>query len=255
MAFLSTNGGPGVGIGAGVGVSVAKVPGLAIRSQNAADIPAQRSLGTAKDIDDLLPMIDAALREHQKRLAIEPSKWLAVTAFWPKNPVDCPDKTAARVVMRVANRRQANMANDTTRHQRKPIFKEARKDPNDPNSQVQVQSLWRDNVIEFRVMSSDQSRADDMALFFERFMESWYWYFRDQGIQNIYFDERLEDRIEVIGGAEVYIRPIRYQVRTEIIFQSRASTLRDIRVQFDDGLAAKETVVDEELGISDYSVD
>jgi hypothetical protein len=250
MAILSTNSAV-----SGVQVTTDKVPGLKIRTQNWMASPPQTSLGTAKDIDALLPLIDAALKAHQERLAIDPAKRLVASSFWPKDVVDRADKATARVVMRLFNRRKGNFSNDGTREQRRPMHKETRPDPKDPSRMITVQSLWRDNTIEFRVMSADQSRADDMALFFELFMEAWNWYFHDKGIQDLRFEERLEDRIEVIGGTEVYVRPLRYHVRTETIYQTASRTLSDIRVQFDDGLTGKETVVDEELGISDYSVD
>lgn len=236
----------------GLNLTIQRVPGLRVRTQDY--IPPQKSVGPSKDVDEFLVLVNDALQIHQENLNLDRTHRLSVRAAWPKDPVEQIGQGLSVVAMRVINRRPANMSPDRERRQLKPRFREVTKHPTDPKLRIVISTLPLDNIVEFRVMSSDCSTADDWALFFERFMQSWTFYFKDAGIQEVRFEERMADTIEVIGGSDIYIRPIRFFVRTELVSQAVAHRIDEVRVEMDGGLALNTEIIDPELGISDHFV-
>lgn len=242
-----------------VKVTTEEVKGLKVRVRKY--FPPHRSGGEAKDIDYLIELVAIALEDHQDRLGITKSKRLVVRSQWPKDEVESPGQDLTIVTQRVISRKPGNTSPDRERRPMKPAM---RQDPEphpeqelrDAGYKVVTSGWWMDNVLEYRVQSANVHRADELALFFQNFMEAYQFYFKDTGgIQFMRFEERREDIKEKIGGTEVYVRPIRYFVRTELISHAVLATVDSVRVQYDAGPRVKREVVDEDLGISDYSVD
>lgn len=233
-------------------VKVEKKTGLKIVAQNY--VPPAKSSGPARDIDNFLGLVDAALETYQDRLGIPKEKRLIARAAWPKDPVDKPGKDLHLVSFKVIERKNANMSPDRERRPFKAQQKETAQHPDDPTLMIVTKSQLKDNIVECRVQSADLSEADNWALFFERFMMAFEFYFRDMGIQFIKFEERREDTIEIIGGMEVYIRPIRYLIRTEIVSQSVAKKIDQIDVEYDVGRGITTNTIDKVNGISEHSV-
>lgn len=223
--------------------------------------PPHRSGGEAKDVDYLIQLVAIALDEYQHRLGIPKNKRMVARSSWPKNDVEKPGKDLVIVTQRVIERKPGNTSPD---RERRPFRPQQRQDAQPhPDADMRAKGMmvmthgwWMDNILEFRVQSANLKRADELALFFQDFMEAYRFYFKDTGgMQEMVFRERTADEVEIIGGTEVYIRPIRFFVRTELISHSVGRRLDKLHVRYDAGPALKETVVDADNGISDFSVD
>jgi hypothetical protein len=117
-----------------------------------------------------------------------------------------------------------------------------------------VNAQEMDNIVEFRIVGANAKRANEWALLFEKFVLAYTFYFRDMGLAHLWFTERLEDSIEVIGGNELHVRPLRFYVRTQVITQQVAKLIDEVLVEYDTGPLIKTEIVSEEYDITKTSV-
>jgi hypothetical protein len=216
--------------------------------------PVAKSIGPARDIDYFLGLVDQALQTHQQRLGIKPDEALFIKAQWPKEVYDRPGKGVHMVTVKLQRRQPWNTSPDKERRPFRPTHRETVDHPDNPNLALVIHSMAMDNLLQFNIQSTDLSDANEQALFFEQFMLAWSFYFRDMGINFIQYKERGPDTIDTIGGMEVYIRPILYLVRTEIISQAVQNKISAINIHYDAGGAIKTTILDRETGLSEDSI-
>jgi hypothetical protein len=194
-------------------------------------VPKSRSKDRAKDVGDLPALVAEALRVHQDRLGLAPGRRLTVRAAWPKDLQASKDERLDTVAMRVVSRMPANMSCDRVRRQYGNRVMGVHDHPDDPNLAVTVLMKPFDNVVEFRVMSTDASDADNWVDLFQRFMDAWNFYFIESGIVKVAFLERGPDSVEWYDAASVYVRPLRYFVKTQQITQTTTRKIDSIRCE------------------------
>ncbi len=78
------------------------------------------------------------------------------------------------------------------------------------------------------------------------------WFYKEMGVSEVHYIERREDKLQTIGGQELYLRPIRYFVRTEDIIQEEKARIDEILIHYDVGPALKTTVQNAYHGIEDH---
>lgn len=235
-----------------VGIGIHKVRGTIVRG--IASMPPHWSAGQAKDLDEFIDLAEHALRDYQKRLGISSGEQLVLREEYPKDPVEAPDVGLNLAVISVVSRKLTNTTNDGERRPWRPREVETVEHPEDSSLFLTTLVLEMDNVVEIRIMSPHAKRANEWALFFERFVLAYSWYFKEMGIAQIQFDERREDTIEKIGGEELHVRPLRFFVRTQIVTQKVARKIDEILVHYDVGPLLRHEVTDEQYGVSEFSV-
>ncbi len=101
-------------------------------------------------------------------------------------------------------------------------------DPTSPGEAVVVHGQYMDNLIELCVWSQDVDRSNQLALWLERTMEEFAWYFLYEGFTMLFFHERGEDQHKEVGGHHLYARPLCFFVRTEKLTPIRIPILRQV---------------------------
>ena len=217
--------------------------------------PAQSAPGSQSlDLNAFIDLAAIALVDYQRKLSIATSERLVLREAFPKDPVEKPDVGIGLVLSRVIGRQFMNTTNDGTRRTWRPRLREEIQHPNDTNLRLSVYVTEMENIVEFRIVSPHAKRANEWAEFFEKFFMAYTWYFKEMGIAQCYFQERLEDTIEVIGGSELHVRPLRYYVRTQIVSQEVAKKIEEVLVQYDTGTLLRQEVTNEQYGVEKYSI-
>lgn len=229
-----------------------KVKGTTVRTVDR--VPRLKSGDIAKGIDVFLDLVAVGLQDYQRRIARSSGDKLVVREQWPKDPVENPDKGLNLAVFRVISRKPSNTTNEGERRPWRPRQIEQIEHPDDTGLVLTVFSMRYDHEVEFMVASPHAKRANELALLFEDFMMAYSWFLKEAGVQEVHYLERREDKIETINGNELYIRPIRFFVRTEDITQETAKKISEVIIHFDDGPALKTTVLNKLYGIKDHEV-
>lgn len=217
--------------------------------------PPHASSGEARDITEIIELIDLALEDFQNGRGTPKDKRLKIRWAYAKEFVEKPGKGLNLVVMKIAGRQYGNMSPDRERRPWKPQHRETRQHPDYEDKMIIVESIWLETDVEFKIMTPDCSKLQDLALLFEDFMDCYRYFFLDQGIQHLQFVERKEDDVETIGGTELYVAPFMFRYRFERIYHTVKSKIQDVRVQYDVGAPEKVETIDEELGKKQYSID
>lgn len=217
-------------------------------------IPPHQSAGKSKDLNEFIDLAAIALIDYQRRLGIATSERLTLMEAYPKDPVEKPDIGIGLALFRVIHRQYMNTTNDGIRRPRRPSHRETVTHPDDLSAGLLVYAQELDNIVEFRIVSPNARRANEWAEFFEKFMLAYAFYFREMGLSNLFYLERLEDSIEVIGGSELHVRPLRYYVRTQIISQEITRKIDEVLVQYDQGTILNSEIINEEYDIEKFSI-
>ncbi|TFH51803.1 MAG: hypothetical protein E4H01_00055 [Lysobacterales bacterium] len=233
-------------------VGIHRVEGTEVTT--VAQIPPAQSAGKSKDLNEFIDLVAVALVDYQKKLAIAPSERLTLREAYPKDPVEKPDIGIGLALFRVIGRQFFNTTNDGTRRTWRPRLREEVQHPNDTNLRLSVYVAEMENVVEFRIVSPHAKRANEWAEFFEGFFMAYVWYFKEMGIAECHYQERLEDTIEVIGGSELHVRPLRYYVRTQLVSQKVEKKIDEVLVQYDTGTLLRQETINEQYGVDVFSI-
>jgi hypothetical protein len=236
------------------GVGIHRVEGTEVTT--VAQIPPAQSAPGSKalDLNAFIDLVAIALVDYQRKLSIGTSERLILREAFPKDPVEKPDLGIGLALSRVIGRQFMNTTNDGTRRTWRPRLREEIPHPTDPTLRLSVFVTEMENIVEFRIVSPHAKRANEWAEFFEKFFMAYTWYFKEMGIAQCYFQERLEDSIEVIGGSELHVRPLRYYVRTQIVSQEFGKKIDEVLVHYDTGTLLRQETINEQYGVEKFSI-
>lgn len=128
------------------------------------------------------------------------------------------------------NQRTSQAMSDRNIRQRTGFFREAYADPDNPGSRIYTFGQWFDNLVEFDMCARTNKTANQRALWFEDFMDTWTWFFKVNGVLDIRYEERGADAVHAPENRKLAIRPLIYLVRTEKVTVIREHTLRSLIV-------------------------
>lgn len=237
----------------GVKVNYQREEELTLQTKRGQEI--HRSADRARDIDDFLDLVAEAWEDYQNRFAIPRANWVPVKYMRPKEFIESFDEPSHVILFKVHSRKRFNSTPDGQRRARVPAVRETITDPDDETQAVTFASLKRENMVEFEVWATHSKKANELALQFEAFMQAYDWYFTDKGINRVWFEERLEDRIETTGATEWSVRTLRFQVITELIYKEVDKKLQLISIRYDAGGKLKSETLDAETGLMEHSID
>jgi hypothetical protein len=229
--------------------------GLTVRTDSGVARAHGKSGDYSKDINGFLDLVAEAWEDFQNRYAVPRANWVPVKYMRPKEFVETPEQQSNVILFKLISRKRFNSTADGERRARTPATREEFTDPDDDTNIITLLGQKRENMIEFEVWSTHSKKANEVALQFEGFMEAYDWYFTSKGINRVWFEERMEDRIEETGATEWSVRTLRYQVTTELIYKETDKKLGTITVRHDSGSKLKTTVVNEETGLKEHSID
>lgn len=180
----------------------------------------------AKDIDGFYELVGQALRQYQLQEGKAEDRLIIFTEDWP------PDEYKRETIsFQLKSRMPAVMgktAPEGSPREYKPNLRDSFPDPDVPGHEIHEIGWMMDNYIRFVVWSQSNKEANKLALWFEDFMNCFLWFFRKQGVNQLYFYER-EDDFQIFEKRLVG-RPLVYFVRTEKVTQVRERVLEELVV-------------------------
>lgn len=120
-----------------------------------------------------------------------------------------------------------------TRIPQAPILRESVSHPDKTGYQLVTKGWWENTTLEFTVFSKSNLEANRVAILFHKFAILYgcvLRYFNSRNISNFAFMERGEDAKSKDYTAELYVRPLRYNMRLEYLFVSESRTLENLTV-------------------------
>lgn len=181
----------------------------------------------AKDINDFYELVSRALREYQLQEGKAEDRLIIFTEDWP------PDEYKRETIsFQLRSREPAIMGKTAPRgnvpREYKPNIRDSYPDPDVPGHFIYELGWMMDNYIRFVVWSQSNKEANKLALWFEDFMNCFLWFYRQQGVNQLFFVEREEDF--QIFEKRLVGRPLVYFVRTEKVTHVRERVLEELVV-------------------------
>lgn len=228
--------------------------GLKIRTIEG--VPKHRSANNNKDIHEFLLLVAEAWTDYQFRYNIPLALQVPVKYVSAKEHTEPESGGGDTVILfKLLSRKRANMSPDGERRPQDVMFMEEKQDPDDPTNLIHIYSMRRDNMVEFTVLSRHSKDANRIAMSFEEFMHAYKWYFKDMGINQLFFESRDEDKSFMVGPTEYQLRSLKFNVRTEMLFRREFRKLDDITILYDTGSKLKTTVINSETGLKEQEID
>lgn len=235
-------------------VDIAKQEGVTIRTID--DVPKHKSADNTRDIDTALQIIADAWEDYQNRWGISRSKWVPVKYIRPKEFVESADGDAGDVILfKMISRKRFNTTPDGERRPWKPQIREQKDNPDDSTEIISIYGAKRENLVEFQVYSRHSRRANELVMMFDEFIHAYTWYFLERGVNRIYFEDRIEDKVDEIGATEFSVRTLRYMIVTEMLYREIDKKLQTITLRYDVGSKMKTEVLNESTGLQEHSID
>jgi hypothetical protein len=185
-----------------------------------------RSPFPAVDIDGFYSLVSEAMRSYQLAEGRAEDRLIIFSEEYPPQNYE-----SEMVTVRLIDRGPAVMSKSAPQgspRELKPTVREVYDDPVLPRYQIWELGWMRDNIIEFCIWSQTNKEANQIALWFEDFMNNNMWFFRSRGVNQLYFNGRDNDF--VILDKRLVGRPLTYFVRTEKITQLREKVLEEMVV-------------------------
>lgn len=96
---------------------------------------------------------------------------------------------------------------------------------------------WQEMVtVEFTVLAKSNRRADELVTWLHRTIMLYAHgmkFFKARGVNYLVFKERLEDKMTKEYGQELYVRPLRYDLRLDLLDVADAKVLESVSITVD----------------------
>lgn len=200
-----------------------------------ANIPERTgSILPAKNINETKELILQSIRDYEERTEVIKDKQIKLLLKEPDLPAEfesisiCLEQRLPGVFGQLNP--SAAMSSNKPRNM-KPILREVEDDPDAPGYKRAILGYFYDNTISLTCWARTAKTADDRALWLEKVMQEYVWYYQLAGINNIYFIGRDKDITKDIENNKIYGRKLLFYVRTESIQALRQKTLEQIYVK------------------------
>ncbi len=195
--------------------------------------PRLRSPLPATDIDGFFRLVGQALKRQQEIDGAK--KEIFYTEEFPEKDDNINGEVITySVVSRLPGtyeRKTVGAAmNEGNIRQRRKMLRESIIDPDHPGSNIYTFGQWFDNRVEFDIIAQNNKTANQRALWFEDFIDSWTWFFEANGVNHIRYEGRGADAVITPENKKIVIRPLIYYVHTEKVTVVREHTLRSLIV-------------------------
>ena len=102
---------------------------------------------------------------------------------------------------------------------------------NEDGTQTQIFGQWFDNLVKFKTWTLTSVEAEELVNWFEQYLRDRRNFFRDQGLNEILFWVRGEEKEVPILNNGLEQRTLTFYVRTEELSIVQESVLKDLEVQ------------------------
>lgn len=114
--------------------------------------------------------------------------------------------------------------------ERKPRHRETVVDPNNPGQYVLLMGQMFDYFVQFNVMAKSNDEADDLLDKFETFILTYTPFFKENGVNQIWFERQLSDDVITSWRDPVFVRSVIYRLRMEKIVPVVVGQLSQVNI-------------------------
>lgn len=214
----------------------AKIKVYAEEAFNAIVEPARQSLdtrttpGRAKDINEVMSLIEEAIRDYEKREHATEDKKVKFTYEYPDNEAKL-EAISVELTRREPGMFSQGAPFEGNIRQLRPLLRAEYEDPENPGYRRAVLGYCHDNILTLTPWARTNKAVNDRALWLEDLMEEYTWFFRYSGVARILYWGRGEEKQRLISNNPIYGRPINYYVRTEKLRSVSEKELEEICIR------------------------
>lgn len=196
---------------------------------NRAERPRTTTPGAAKDIIEVMDLIQNAILDCEKRTRTTTDGKIDVVFEYPTKAIDV-ETISISFQQRVPGGFGQGAPMESSTHNRKAILREVVDDEDNPGYKRAVFGYLYDNVLRLTAWARTNKAANARAIWIETLMDEYMWYFVHSGVNRILFEGWQKSEVLDIGDNTFYGRPIEYYVKTEKITTVSQKTLEDIMI-------------------------
>jgi hypothetical protein len=196
----------------------------------ASAIPPTRTPQPAKNIIEVMELIEKAIRDYDERTHV--TEDAAITLLY-----DSPDTEEQLEAISISlERREPGMHGqgrpfENAVKQLKPILREEMDDPDHPGYKRAILGKFYDNMLQLTCWARTNKQANERALWLENVMEEYDWFFVASGTNRVLYQGRASEKKTNVSGHKAYGRPINYFVRTEKLTTVSQKELEQVQVR------------------------
>lgn len=204
---------------------------LVINAAEAARMPKLRTPLAAQDLPGFFKLVGQAIETQQKQEGV--SKPIVYTEEFP----DDDDNIKGEIVTYSLHSRKpgtfeakgiSQAMYDRNIRSRVRMLRDVQDDPDHPGMKVVTYGQEFDNIVCFKIWALKNKTANARAMWFEKLMEDWHWFFQASGVKRVHFFERGEDEHLAPEHRKLVCRPYYYYVRTEKVSVVKEYSLRSL---------------------------
>jgi hypothetical protein len=135
------------------------------------------------------------------------------------------------ILFRLLHSAPASTSNSAVRQPKGIWRKEISKHPVKAGYQLVETGWWEQVAVEFQVLAKANQRADELVNWFHRMMMLYahqMQFFRARGVNDLRFVQRLEDTTTKEYGQELYVRPLQYTLRLELLDKAEVKVMETV---------------------------
>lgn len=190
-----------------------------------------RTPGKAKDIDEFFTLVKTALDNHYTLTKVEETARVILT----EEDIDKPLETET-ITYKIVRREPGSFSQGAPFESKvrnlKPLLRDIVTDPDEPAYKIVSLGYFHDNRVRFTAWARTCKAANARALWFEKFMLEYDWFFRFSGVARVIFVERGMDQTMEKSDQRLFGRPMDFYVRTEYLVQVRQVAIRQLLLHY-----------------------
>lgn len=183
--------------------------------------------GSAKDIDEFTELVRQAIDHFENTQGVNDESKISYSRDYSLK------SNEREVITHEIKRREPGIFDQSAPFEGgvknyRPLLREEIDDVDNPGYKVLIFGYWYDNLIRFTIYARTHKEADDRAMWFEKLMTSYLWFFRYSGVQRVLYYGRGEEIVKEYDGFKMFGRTIDFFVRTEEITTISEKTIEQI---------------------------
>lgn len=187
-----------------------------------------RSVGTAKSLDEFYQLVGTALANFQTLEGIEQDNIVRYSEEEPDLEAQTESIVYGLIKRQPGQFGQGKPFSSSEVVNLRPIVREVKDDIENPGYKLTTLGYTYDNIVRFICWARTNKTANRRALWFEKFMNKYTWWFSLQGVKRVVFWGRTQDIVLDIKGNKWYGRPMDYYVATEDLETYSEKTIEEI---------------------------
>lgn len=194
----------------------------------------QTSWYSAKTLDDVIEMIEKAIRHYEGREHVTADARVNFSFEDPNKPEELELITVSPTQIKPgAFERTSPSTSSALVRNLVPTLREELLDPDNQGYHLLILGYSYDNWITLTCWARTTKAAHKRATWLENLIEEYSWFFTAGGINRIIYQGRQKKIIREVSNNMFVGYPVEYYVRTERLIRASEKTLEQLVIEFD----------------------